>query len=63
MVGKKQTCPYCKEKVDLRRLFPSPWERPHLLYGNLLDFIHYLVAWVPIIIGFVQCVNWAFGLE
>jgi len=26
IVGKKQTCPYCKEKVDLKRLFPYPWE-------------------------------------
>jgi RING finger protein 121 len=25
IVGKKQTCPYCKEKVDLKRLFPNPW--------------------------------------
>jgi RING finger protein 121 len=24
IVGKKQTCPYCKEKVDLKRLFPNP---------------------------------------
>ncbi|CAF0803358.1 unnamed protein product [Didymodactylos carnosus] len=38
IVGKKQTCPYCKEKVDLKRLFPNPWEKPHVLYGNLLDW-------------------------
>ena len=25
IVGKKQTCPYCKEKVDLKRMFPSPY--------------------------------------
>lgn len=24
IVGKKQTCPFCREKVDLRRMFPSP---------------------------------------
>jgi RING finger protein 121 len=24
IVGKKQICPYCKEKVDLKRLFPNP---------------------------------------
>lgn len=24
-MGKKQTCPYCKEKVDLKRMFPSPY--------------------------------------
>ncbi|XP_064608158.1 E3 ubiquitin ligase Rnf121-like [Liolophura sinensis] len=63
IVGKKQTCPYCKEKVDLKRLFPGPWERPHVLYGNLLDWIRYLVAWQPVIIMLVQGINWTLGLE
>ncbi|XP_011447941.3 E3 ubiquitin ligase Rnf121 isoform X1 [Magallana gigas] len=63
IVGKKQTCPYCKEKVDLKRMFPSPWDRPDILYGNLLDWIRYLVAWQPIIIILVQGINWSLGLE
>lgn len=25
IIGKKQTCPYCKEKVDLKRLFSNPY--------------------------------------
>lgn len=25
IVGKKQTCPYCKEKVDLKRIFCNPY--------------------------------------
>lgn len=25
IVGKKQTCPYCKEKVDLKRMFCNPY--------------------------------------
>jgi RING finger protein 121 len=25
IVGKKQTCPYCKEKVDLKRIFSNPY--------------------------------------
>lgn len=29
IVGKKQTCPYCKEKVDLKRMFRNPY--PFLL--------------------------------
>ncbi|ESN94144.1 hypothetical protein HELRODRAFT_193855 [Helobdella robusta] len=63
IVGKKQTCPYCKEKVDLKRMFPSPWDRPHVLYGNLLDWVRYLVAWQPVIIMLVQGINWLLGLE
>jgi len=63
IVGKKQICPYCKEKVDLKRLFPNPWEKPHILYGNLLDFLRYLVAWQPVVVIGVQCINWLMGLE
>ncbi|GAB6032655.1 hypothetical protein CHUAL_011533 [Chamberlinius hualienensis] len=25
ILGKKQTCPFCKEKVDLKRMFPNPY--------------------------------------
>lgn len=25
IVGKKQTCPYCKEKVDLKKMFYNPY--------------------------------------
>nr|XP_039252637.1 RING finger protein 121-like [Styela clava] len=63
IVGKKQTCPYCKEKVDLKRMFTSPWERPHILYGQLLDWIRYLVAWQPVILGLVQGITWSLGLK
>ncbi|KAM7291359.1 RING finger protein 121 [Ixodes scapularis] len=63
IVGKKQTCPYCKEKVDLKRIFCNPWEKPHILYGNFLDFIRYLVVWQPMIIMCVQFVNHMLGLE
>ncbi|XP_035734029.1 RING finger protein 121-like isoform X1 [Vespa mandarinia] len=63
IVGKKQTCPYCKEKVDLKKMFRNPWERPHVLYGQLLDWIRWLVAWQPLILFLVQGINWALGLE
>ncbi|XP_022242231.1 RING finger protein 121-like isoform X2 [Limulus polyphemus] len=63
IVGKKQTCPYCKEKVDLKRMFCNPWEKPHVFYGNFLDFIRYLVAWQPLIIAGVQFINYMLGLE
>ncbi|XP_037933915.1 RING finger protein 121 [Teleopsis dalmanni] len=63
IVGKKQTCPYCKEKVDLKKMFCNPWERPHVLYGRLLDWIRWLVAWQPLIFFIVQGINWVLGLE
>lgn len=64
LVGKKQVCPFCREKVDLNQLFASlPFQKPHYLYGNLLDFIRYLVAWQPVIILCVQGINYVLGLE
>lgn len=39
------------------------WERPHVLYGQLLDWIRWLVAWQPVIFFIVQGINWALGLE
>lgn len=64
LVGKKQVCPFCREKVDTGKLFASlPFQKPHYLYGNLLDFIRYLVAWQPLIIFAVQGINYVLGLE
>ncbi|VDN20868.1 unnamed protein product [Gongylonema pulchrum] len=78
VVGKQQTCPYCKEKapryfkycfaaigfdISLLINLDFRWERPHLFYGQLLDWIRYLVAWQPLIVTFVQGVNRFFGLE
>lgn len=64
LVGKKQVCPFCREKVDTQKLFASlPFQKPHYLYGNLLDFIRYLVAWQPLILLGVQGINWFLGLE
>ncbi|XP_015781494.1 RING finger protein 121 [Tetranychus urticae] len=64
LVGKKQVCPFCREKVDTQKLFSSlPFQKPHYLYGNLLDFIRYLVAWQPLILLAVQGINYFLGLE
>lgn len=63
VVGKLQTCPYCKEKVDLKRMFKNPWEKPHLFYGQLLDWIRYMVAWQPVIVVAVHFINKYLGLE
>eukprot|EP00069_Balaena_mysticetus_P000750 bmy_14840T0 len=36
IVGKKQTCPYCKEKVDLKRMINNPYSRKHSVLPNHL---------------------------
>ncbi|KAM7538450.1 hypothetical protein Aperf_G00000070419 [Anoplocephala perfoliata] len=63
IVGKKDTCPYCKEKVNLHKLIKNPWEKPHLLFGNLLDAVRYLVAWQPLILLAIHAAIWALDLK
>ncbi|KAG8460908.1 hypothetical protein KFE25_010659 [Diacronema lutheri] len=54
LIGKKDTCAYCCERVELKQVFP--WERHSLLWLQLLDAIRYLIVWNPIIIVFVDSV-------
>ena len=35
----------------------------HFLYGQILDWLRYLVAWQPVVIGIVQGINYSLGLE
>ena len=39
IVGKKDTCPYCNEKVDLKQTFTTPWEKTSIVWANLLDMV------------------------
>eukprot|EP00127_Corallochytrium_limacisporum_P000450 Clim_evm6s13 gene=Clim_evmTU6s13 len=50
VVGKKETCPYCKEKVQLKTMFPNNWEKPDLFYLQMLEVLRYLVVWQPLIL-------------
>lgn len=63
MVGKKNTCPYCSEKVDVRGLMNHPWEKYNLMYAQLLEWIRYLVAWQPVIVTLVHFLTGFLGLE
>ena len=56
MIGKKDTCPYCAEKVNLKALYNNPWEQQGLLWGNLMDALRYLIVWNPIILTAVQLI-------
>ena len=49
---KKQTCPYCHEMLDLKRMFPKPWEKSQMMYDRLLGWVRWFVC-QPII--YVLC--------
>lgn len=64
LIGKRQVCPFCREKVDLGKLFSAlPFQKPHYLYGSFLDFIRYLFAWQPVIFLAVHFLDYELGLE
>jgi RING finger protein 121 len=51
IIGKKDTCACCMEKVCLKQVFGSiPWQRHSLAWGQVLDTVRYFVVWNPIIL-------------
>lgn len=63
---KSVTKPFTAHTLSPQGIFNSflpSWERPHVMYGQLLDWLRYLVAWQPVIIGLVQGINYILGLE
>ena len=50
IVGKKDTCPSCQEKVDLRQVCSDkPWETRNLSWIQMLDMVRYMIVWQPTI--------------
>lgn len=50
IVGKKDTCPSCHEKVDLRQVCSDkPWETRNLSWIQMLDMVRYMIVWQPTI--------------
>lgn len=50
IVGKKDTCPSCNEKVDLRQVCSDkPWETRNLSWIQMLDMVRYMIVWQPTI--------------
>lgn len=60
MIGKRDICPVCKEKVNTKGIFASPWQKSDRMWSQLLDGVRYLIVWNPII---VFCVYLVFTLS
>ncbi|GAU98582.1 hypothetical protein RvY_09710 [Ramazzottius varieornatus] len=63
IVGKKDTCPYCKERFNRKDIYKNPWDKPHVLLGQYLDILRYLLAWQPLILYADQKLYYLLGLE
>ena len=63
LVGKKDCCPVCNEKVSMRAVSSTtPWETQSLMWSQLLDSVRYLVVWNPVIIVVTQFTLYEFGV-
>mmetsp|Transcript_35095 Transcript_35095/g.99531 ORF Transcript_35095/g.99531 Transcript_35095/m.99531 type:complete len:429 (-) Transcript_35095:345-1631(-) len=64
IVGKKDSCPVCNEKVDMRSLYSDrPWETRNLSWIQMLDAVRYMVVWNPLILLGLHAVFAFFGLD
>lgn len=56
IIGKKDVCPYCKEKVDLTQFKGNPWDATKQMFLNGLEMLRYLLVWNPIVFLIIQAV-------
>ena len=63
IIGKKDVCPCCKEKVDLNAFKRNPWDTAQILYLNLLDALRYLLVWNPVVFLVVHFIFAFFGFK
>lgn len=64
IVGKKDTCPQCLEKVDLRQLYADkPWQTKNLNWIQMLDAVRYMVVWLPAILTVAHVALHLLGLD
>ncbi|ORZ38692.1 hypothetical protein BCR44DRAFT_36822 [Catenaria anguillulae PL171] len=63
ITGKKQSCPYCSEKVDLSAFSEHPWDKAQMYYLQVIDMLRYLVVWQPLIFIGVHGLYKVIGLE
>jgi len=63
LIGKRDMCPYCKEKVDLKMFRRQVWDAQTDLYLQLLDGVRYLVVWQPLILILSQGLIHLVGLK
>lgn len=64
LVGKKDMCPYCKEKTDMRQFNgTNPWETTQHLYLSVIDALRYILVWNPIIFILIHFLFEILGLK
>ena len=63
MIGKRDVCPVCKEKVNLKGIFANPWQKQDRMWSQLLDGVRYLMVWNPVIVLAANLVFTSLGMS
>ncbi|KAJ1936205.1 hypothetical protein EC988_008261, partial [Linderina pennispora] len=63
VVGKRDICPFCREKVDLETFKQNPWDKQEIVYVTALEYMRYFISWQPLTILVLATIYWILGLE
>jgi RING finger protein 121 len=63
LVGKKETCPYCKEKVRLKQITQGSFNKYVVHWGSALDWLRYLIVFNPVLMVAMKVLTKYFGLN
>ncbi|KAJ3391074.1 hypothetical protein HDU80_011125 [Chytriomyces hyalinus] len=63
IIGKKDCCPSCKEKVDMKAFSRHAWDSAQLFYLNFLDALRYMLVWNPVVFLILHFVFKVFGFK
>ncbi|RKP03355.1 hypothetical protein CXG81DRAFT_9641 [Caulochytrium protostelioides] len=63
IIGKRDACPYCRERVNLSAFRRTPLESTEMVYLAVVDLLRLLVVWNPIIILAIQLIYRVLGLK
>lgn len=56
LLGKKDICPYCREKVEMGLVHTNPWRDPEFIYGKFLDVIRFMIVGLPVLLYILHLV-------
>lgn len=56
LLGKKDICPYCREKVEMGLVHTNPWRDPEFVYGKFLDVIRFMIVGLPVLLYILHLV-------
>lgn len=57
VVGKQEVCPTCGERVSRKQILLNPWDKPGLIWLNVLDMMRWILVFNPILVLFLMALH------